>query len=225
MYAFATEFGGSRNYGPPDHVHTLYGILSPTKYFADHPDWYLVPGGGAPTPRNSQLVMSNPAMRAEFLKNLKANIRQSQLDAKAKGEAASDVFSVSQEDSRVGFAGPNDAKLLAENGGAESAILLDFVNYMADGIKDEFPGVYIDTLAYFSGEKAPTKIRPRDNVIIRLTDTTSNLILPITDPRNRKFREDVEWSNGMHKNLPNMGLRCDFHLPRLANADRANLSD
>ncbi len=188
-------FGGSRNYGPPDHVHTFYRILSPEKYFKDHPDWFLVPGGGAPTPRNSQLHMSNPQMRAEFLKNLKAIIRQSQVDAKEKGVSAPDVFSVSQEDSRVGFAGPNDAALLAENGGAESAILLDFVNYVADGIKDEFPGVDIDTLAYFSGEKAPTKIRPRDNVIIRLTDTTSNLILPITHPRNNEFHDNVvAWS-------------------------------
>lgn len=211
----ATEFGGSRNYGPPDHVHTLYRILSPEKYFKDHPDWFLVPGGGAPTPRNSQLVMSNPEMRAEFLKNLKAIIRKSQQDAKEKGETAPDVFSVSQEDSRVGFAGPNDAKLLAENGGAESAILLDFVNYLADGIKDEFPGIYIDTLAYFSGEKVPTKIRPRDNVIIRLTDTTSNLILPITHPRNHEFRENVEAWSKITNNLRVWDYAVTFTYPGL----------
>jgi hypothetical protein len=211
----ATEYGGSRNYGPPDHVHTLYRILSPEKYFEDHPDWFLVPGGGVPTPRNSQLHMSNPQMRAEFLRLLKDIIRQSHADAKAKGVAAPDVFSVSQEDSRVGFMGPNDAKLVAENGGAESAILLDFVNFLADGIKDEFPGVYIDTLAYFSGEKAPTKIRPRDNVIIRLTDTTSNLILPITHPRNAHFRKNLEAWSKITKNLRVWDYAVTFTYPGL----------
>jgi hypothetical protein len=197
----AAKYGGSRDYGPPYHVHTFYKILDPAIYYKDHPDWFLVPGGGAPTHRNSQLAMSNPGMRAEFLKLLKEIIRQSQADAREKGLPAPDVFSVSQEDNRIGFAGPNDAKLVAENGGAESAILLDFINYLADGIKDEFPHVYIDTLAYFSGEKAPTKIRPRDNVIIRLTDTTSNLILPVTDPRNHEFHDNIVAWGKLTKNL------------------------
>ncbi len=197
----ATEFGGSRNYGPPDHVHTFYKILDPEKYFGDHPDWFLVPGGGAPTSSNSQLAMSNPGMRAEFLKLLRENIRKSRQDAKERNVTVPDVFSVSQEDSMVGFAGPKDAAIVAENGGAESAILLDFINYLADGIKDEFPGVNIDTLAYFSGEKAPTKIRPRDNVVIRLTDTTSNLLLPITDPRNHVFHDNIVAWGKLTKNL------------------------
>jgi hypothetical protein len=197
----AAQYGGGRDYGPPYHVHTFYKILDPEKYFTDHPDWFLVPDGGAPTHRNSQLHVSNPQMRAEFLKLLKTIIRKSHADAKEKGLPLPDVFSVSQEDNRIGFAGPNDKQLVAENGGAESAILLDFINYLADGIKDEFPGVYIDTLAYFSGEKAPTKIKPRDNVIIRLTDTTSNLILPITHPRNHEFHDNIVAWGKLTKNL------------------------
>ena len=195
MAPVTAEYGGSRDYGPPDHAHTFYLILPPAEYFKQHPEWYLMPEGDSPTYRNSQLHLSNPAMRSEFLKRFKAIIRQAQQDARAKGLPEPDVFSVSQEDNRLTFATPGDAALIAENGGAESAVLIDFLNYLADGIKEEFPGVYIDTLAYFGGEKAPTKIRPRDNIIIRLTDTTSNLILPITHPRNQAFRQNLdEWS-------------------------------
>ncbi len=195
------QYGGGRDYGPPYHVHTFYKILSHETYFKDHPDWFLIPGGGEPTHYNSQLHMSNPEMRVEFLRLLKDIIRKSHANAKEKGLPAPDVFSVSQEDNRISFAGPNDAALVAANGGAESAILLDFINYLADGIKDEFPGVYIDTLAYFSGEKAPTKIRPRENVIIRLTDTTSNMLLPTNSERNHEFRDNIVAWGKLTKNL------------------------
>lgn len=197
----SAKYGGSRNYGPPYHAHTFYKILSPEKYFETHPDWFHVPGGGAPTPRNSQLAMSNPEMRQEFLKLLREIIRESHHNAKENGLPVPDVFSVSQEDNPVSFITSADTGLLARNGGAESAILLDFVNYLADGIKDEFPDVYIDTLAYKQGDKAPTEIRPRDNVIIRLCDTGSNLILPITSERNRKFYDDIVTWSKITKNL------------------------
>src|SRR5690606_29842974 len=156
---------------------------------------------GQPRSGNSQLAMSNPAMRQEFLKLLREIIRKSHADAKEKGLPEPDVFSVSQEDNEVKFATPADAELLAKNDGAESAILLDFINFLADNIKDEFPGVYIDTLAYFSGEKAPKTIRPRDNVVVRLTDTTSNLILPMTHPRNHEFHDNVVAWGKITKNL------------------------
>jgi len=198
---FAAEYGGSRDYGPPYHVHTFYKILPPAKYYEQHPDWFIVPNGGTPDSSNSQLAMSNPAMRQEFLKLLREIIRKSHQDAREKGLPEPDVFSVSQEDNMTTFATPADAGLLAKNGGAESAILLDFINFLADSIKDEFPNVSIDTLAYFNGEKVPTAIRPRDNVIIRLTDTTSNLILPVTHPRNKVFHDNVVAWGKITKNL------------------------
>jgi hypothetical protein len=196
------EYGGSRNYGPPYHVHTFFTILYPDVYYAEHPDWFIGNGKEKPTAANAQLALSNPAMRQEFLKLLREMIRKSHREAREKGLPVPDVFSVSQMDNLVGFAStPADAELVKENGGADAAVLLDFINFLADSIKEEFPGVYIDTLAYFSGEQAPTKIRPRDNVIIRLTDTTSNLILPITHPRNDDFRKKLESWSKITKNL------------------------
>ncbi len=195
------QYGGGNTYGPPYFVHTFFFILSPDKYYKDHPEWFIGNGEAFPNLTNSQLAMSNPEMRKEFLKLLRENIRSARQAAREKGLPEPNVFSVSQEDNHVKFATPADDKLLAENDGAESAILLDFVNFLADGIKDEFPDVFIDTLAYYSGEKAPTKISPRDNVIIRLTDTTSNLIEPITAPRNHAFHDNVVAWGKVAKNL------------------------
>ncbi len=185
------KYGGSRNYGPPSENHTFFMILSPAKYFAEHPDWFISPGKEMPKTENSQLAISNPEMRKEFLKLLRDIIRKSNQDAKEKGVPAPKVFSVSENDGGTSITTPADAELLAKNDGAVSAVLLDFINYLADGTKDEFPDVFIDTLAYGAGEQAPKTIRPRDNVIIRLTDTTSNLILPITAKHNHVFHDNI----------------------------------
>jgi hypothetical protein len=211
-------YGGTRNYGPPYHVHTFFKsiYIDPAKYYPAHPDWFIINGDGPPTVRNAQLAMSNPEMRKEFLKLLLENIRASQKEAIAKHLPPPDVYDISQNDNRVGFiSGPADQELVKQNGGAESAILLDFINYLADGIKDEFPDVYLDTLAYFSGEQAPTKINARDNVIVRLTDTQSNVLLPITAERNHAMRENVEnWAKHC-KNLRIWDYDITYIMPHL----------
>ena len=78
-----------------------------------------------------------------------------------------------------------NCQAIAQAEESECGPLLDFVNYLADGIKDQYPEVYIDTLAYQYTQKAPKTIRPRDNVIVRLCDTESDPTQPITSPANR----------------------------------------
>jgi hypothetical protein len=210
-------YGGSRDYGPPYHVHTFFYpiYIDPAKYYPAHPDWFVGNGKDAPTVHNSQLAMSNPEMRKEFLKLLLENIRAANKDAIAKHLPPPDVYDISQNDNHVGFMGPGDEQLVKENGGAESAILLSFINYLADGIKTEFPDVYLDTLAYFSGEQAPTNMTARDNVIIRLTDTQSNVLLPITAERNHVMRENVEnWAKHC-KNLRIWDYDITYAFPHL----------
>ena len=182
--------GGVSEYNLPS-VHSFFKYLPPEKYFKDHPDWYLVPDGKAPTVANAQLCLSNQGMREEFLKVLREKISDDRARAKADNVPPIKIYDVSQNDNRIGFVcGDNQA--LVDKEGSESAALLDFVNYLADSIKDEYPDVIIYTLAYFSGEKAPKTMRARDNVLIVLTDTESNVLLPITAARNSAMRENVE---------------------------------
>ena len=76
--------------------------------------------------------------------------------------------------------------------------LLTFVNRIAGDIKDEFPGVYVDTLAYRYTRKAPKTIKPADNVIIRLCSIECCFGHALGDEsceQNAAFKKDIEeWS-------------------------------
>jgi hypothetical protein len=76
--------------------------------------------------------------------------------------------------------------------------LLTFVNRIANDIKDEFPNVYVDTLAYRYTRQAPKTIKPADNVIIRLCSIECCFSHPLDDAsceQNAAFKKDIEeWS-------------------------------
>lgn len=73
--------------------------------------------------------------------------------------------------------------------------LLRAVNQVADAIKDDFPHVEVDTLAYQYTRPPPKITKPRSNVIIRLCSIECNFGVPLSDPSNSHFRDDmVGWS-------------------------------
>ena len=65
------------------------------------------------------------------------------------------------------------------------------VNNIAGALRDEFPTVAIDTLAYQWSRPAPKLTKPKPNVIIRLCSIECNFALPLTDPSNVKFQTDI----------------------------------
>jgi hypothetical protein len=187
------EFGGTRNYGPPYHVHTFYRYVSPDQHFKEHPEWFSLINGKR-TAEQGQLCLTNPSLRQFFLRQLKTFINESRETARQKGSPPPEVFSVSQND-WTGACQCEACQAIAKDQESEAGPLLDFVNYLADAIRSEYPEVCIDTLAYWYTEKPPKTIKPRDNVIIRLCDVGSNYIKPITDPENKPFREHLlRWS-------------------------------
>ncbi|MFZ2052922.1 MAG: DUF4838 domain-containing protein [Candidatus Aminicenantales bacterium] len=79
--------------------------------------------------------------------------------------------------------------------GSPSGSLLRFVNAVAADIEDEFPHITIDTLAYQYTRKPPRTTRPRPNVMVRLCSIECSFSVPLDDPRNRTFIDDLEeWS-------------------------------
>ena len=56
------------------------------------------------------------------------------------------------------------------------------VNTIADNIKDEFPNIAVDTLAYQWSRPAPKITKPRPNVIIRLCSIECNFAAPLVCP-------------------------------------------
>ena len=110
------------------------------------------------------------------------------------------IVSVSQNDSYAEQLGCQCAacKAIDEREGTPMGSLLTFVNRIANDIKDEFPNVYVDTLAYRYTRQAPKTIKPADNVIIRLCSIECCFGHPLDDAsceRNAAFKKDIEeWS-------------------------------
>lgn len=190
----SAAFGGSDNYGPPYHVHTFFRILPPDTYYATHPDWYLGGvGTTVPTASTGQLHLSNTAMRAEFISRLRQFITDSDAAAAAAGVPAPRVFSVSQEDNGLSLIGDSaDAAFVTAHGGAESALLVDFVNWIADQVAMSHPGVVIDTLAYWQTLDPPAGLTLRANTLLRLVENKNDVLHPWTDSRNAYFRNSID---------------------------------
>lgn len=195
----AAQYGGCRDYGPPYHVHTFNWYFSPKEYLARHPEWFSLVDGQR-VGEGAQLCLTQPELRRAFLTKLTNTIDTSWTAAKAAGAPPPVVFSVSQNDC-LNPCQCTNCQAIARTEESECGPLLDFVNYLADGIKDRHPGVFIDTLAYQYTQKAPKTIRPRDNVIVRLCDTESDPSQPITAPANTPFREHLSRWARIARNL------------------------
>jgi hypothetical protein len=194
-----SRYGGSMSYGPPYHVHTFSLYFPPQQYFNKHPEWYSLINGKR-SGYNSQLCLTNTELRKAFLAKLIEYIESSHAQAKAANLPPPMVFSVSQNDN-LNPCQCEKCQAIAKAEESESGPLLDFVNFLADGIRNKYPDVMIDTLAYQYTQKLPRTIKPRDNVIIRLCDTESDLIRPITDPVNKAFRDRLTAWARITKNL------------------------
>jgi len=181
------EWGGCMDYGPPYHVHTFFLYIKPDEYFETHPEYFSLINGERTTNR-TQLCLTNQELRELFRDKLISLIEQSRARAAEQDAPPPRVFSISQND--WGGACQCDAcQAIAQAEGSEAGPLLDFVNYLADEIAEDYPDVYLSTLAYQYTQAPPRTVRPRDNVIVRLCDTTSNFTRAITDAENEKFHD------------------------------------
>ena len=107
------------------------------------------------------------------------------------------IISVSQNDSDPGKLGCQceNCKAIDDAEGTPMGSLLTFINRIATDIKDDYPGVYVDTLAYRYTRKAPKNLKPADNVIIRLCSIECCFTHALSDEscyKNKEFKKDIE---------------------------------
>lgn len=113
------------------------------------------------------------------------------------------IISVSQNDNTNYCKCPKCAASDAEEG-SPAGTLLKFVNAVADDIRDDYPDVSIETLAYQYTRKAPLITKPRDNVIIRLCSIECCFSHPLGDMGcevNAAFKHDIEEWGKISKRL------------------------
>ena len=127
----------------------------------------------------------------------------------------STIVSVSQVDSYPDQLGCQceNCKAIDDREGTPMGSLLTFVNRIADDIKEDYPHVYVDTLAYRYTRQAPKSIQPRDNVIIRLCSIECCFAHPLDDPdcpHNVAFKKDIEEWSAICNNLYIWDYTTDF---------------
>jgi hypothetical protein len=174
-------------------VHTFFQYLPPSEFYEKHPEYYSLINGKRVADQGewkdkAQLCLSNPDVLKIMIERVKEKIRQ---------HPNCRIFSVSQNDYLNPCQCDNCQKIVKNYGGKESGILIWFVNQVAEAIEKEFPDKYIGTLAYQYTRSAPSNIKPRKNVVIRLCPIEACVAHPLEScPKNQSFMKDLrEWAH------------------------------
>ncbi len=157
------ELGGTVEY-ISNFCHTFGAqFCSKEKYFKSNPEYFALHNG---IRQDEQLCLTN-----EDVYNIVLSEVMELLKERHNPEKSLQIISLTQGDS-----GP-DAKMcqcdkckaIDEENGSYSGTMITFVNRIAKEVKAAgYDNVAIDTFAYRYTRKAPSKVVPEDNVIVRL---------------------------------------------------------
>lgn len=142
------KHGGKIRFGSGFFVHTFNTLCSPEEYFETHPE-YFSEIKGQRVKEYSQLCLTNPDVLKIATEKLLAGIRK---DPTAK------LFSVSQND-WYNFCTCPACKAIDDREESHAGTLIEFVNKVAEAVEQEFPEVWIETLAYQYTRKPPKTLR------------------------------------------------------------------
>ncbi len=164
--------------------HSFFEILPPAEHFERHPEWYSLIGGRRDP---KQLCLTNAEMREAFIAETLRRLGD---------DPGANFIQVSQNDWQGACECDACRAVEEQEGGAHSGLYLRFVNAVAEAVEARFPNVTVDTFAYQFTRKAPSRTRPRSNVVVRLCDIECAFNRPLAEfPHNRPFMEDLrDWS-------------------------------
>lgn len=134
-------------------------------------------------------------------------------------EPNADIVSVSQND-WGNYCTCEKCRALDEMEGSHMGTVLTFVNAITDDIREGYPNVAIDTLAYQYTRKPPKTVRPRPNVIIRLCSIECCFAHPLEecdytfshwDGCDNTFRDDLQAWGTICRRLHVWDYVVNFH--------------
>ena len=161
--------------------HSFDTFVPAEEYFDKHPEYFSLINGKRQK-NNSQLCLSNP----DVLEILVSNVTEF-----VKRHPDLKVYNIGQNDNHNPCQCEKCQKIVKKEG-AESGIILRFVNQAAERLEKEFPDKIFGTYAYQFSRKPPKNIRPRKNVAIILCSIECDFSHPFTHEHNKKFIEDLE---------------------------------
>ncbi|MBM3498015.1 MAG: DUF4838 domain-containing protein, partial [Armatimonadetes bacterium] len=139
----------------PSFVHTYDALVPPSRYFAEHPEYFSEIAGKR---QPFQLCTTNPDVRRIILDQVLAALR---------ADPDVQIVDVSPNDRRD-YCECAPCKAIDDAEGTKMGTLLTLINLIADAVADEFPDVRITTLAYLDTVVPPKTLRPRENVLLWL---------------------------------------------------------
>lgn len=176
------KYGGKR-----DRVigggHTLGNkyFVDAAKHFEAHPEWYALIGGKRV--KDGQLCFSNGEMREELLDEVRKKL------AAAEGNGGIRIVKLSYLDNNRFCKCDGCAALRRRWGGAAVGPALEIANFVARGIEGDFPGVRVETLAYWDWVNPPKTVPEplHTNVYVRICQN-GNKALPVAAQPNLMAR-------------------------------------
>lgn len=171
-------YGGGVSYAAGAFVHTFRQLAEMKEYKV-----------------GDQPCLTDPAVYETVLKNVRA-----WLDSNRNAT----IISVSSNDSYTNQAGCRCAncKALDDQYGSPMGSLLTFVNRIARDIREDYPQVYVETLAYHYTQTPPVGLVAEDNVLIRLCPSACCMVHGIAGcERGDTFRADLTAWSKICKNL------------------------
>lgn len=175
-------------------AHTLGSLFcSKEAYFESHPEYFALHDG---IRQSEQLCLTN-----EDVYNLVLAEVMTILEEKHNPDASLQIISLTQGDSgeNAKMCQCPDCKAIDDENGSHSGTMITFVNRIAKAVKDAgYDNVAIDTFAYRYTRKAPSKVVPAENVIVRLCTIECCFAHSLDDTTcsaNRELMADLEdWS-------------------------------
>jgi len=208
MPEYGTGKFGSAEYGSPYFVHSFDFYCPAAELLEKHPEYFgLWDGKRVGGLVYGQLCLTNPGLRSFIKEKLKQYILADEDTARKYGNPPPLIYSFSQNDNERPCQCA-DCRAIVAREGAESGLILDFINELADFLHEFRPNLYIDTLAYLFSTEPPKHIRPRENVIIRYCDVNSDYRFGPKHPQNKRMRAELEnWAKiGAHLSI------WDYHV-------------
>ena len=191
------EYGGSFNYGPPYHCHVLDRYLPAKQHLAEHPEWFSLENGKRVGGQGSgQLCLTNPEIAPMFTKLVLKNIEESIAAAQKEGVPAPMMYDLSQNDNKH-YCRCEKCEAFAKEHN-QSGLYMTFVNAVAREVAKVHPEVYLTFVAYQYTEEPPKglidgkPITAEPNVIVRVTNTTSNHAVSVLHPDNAFYKNIIE---------------------------------
>ena len=191
--SLSPEMGGSVDY-LGGFCHTIGWLCETEKYADSHPE-YLALHDGERTAE--QPCLTNPDVLRICTENVLKILREQH-----NPDAPLQIVSVTQNDNYSNCECENCKAFENAHGGKPSASMLNFVNSIADAVKENgYDNVAIDTFAYLYTLEAPEGITPRENVIIRMCPINCCMAHALDAKCNRDFYKALEDWSGICKRL------------------------